>query len=60
MGALKLLKGISRLDHVPIFDFFVGILHRKLTDCGSLAWVFVRLLSEDPLGNRVVPGAVPV
>lgn len=44
MGTLKILKGISRLDLVPNFDLFVGILHRKLTDCGSLAWVFVPLL----------------
>jgi hypothetical protein len=56
MGTLKLLKGISRLDLVPIFDLFVRILHRKLTDCGSLTWVFVRLLSEDQKPEAIFQG----
>ncbi len=44
---LKLLKGISLLDVMPIYDLFVRILHRSFTGYSSLAWVFVHLLSED-------------
>jgi hypothetical protein len=55
IDTLKLLKTSFLLDLMPVFDLFVRRLHRNFTSYGSLACVFVQMLSEDRFQSSGVP-----